>query len=385
MTVSIWQADDTQPIREVDVLIVGAGIVGCAAAVFAAQAGHTVTITEARDLALGASSRNAGFLITGPDTYYHRAIERWGHDGVRELWALSARTHAYWRTFQREGMALGIETPIEECGSMLLAESADEARELEDAARAMNRDGLDAEYVAGDVLRRGYHAAIRQPWDAAIHPMRLAEAMLAISGAELVTNNELYALEPSHAEFVIARTRRFIYHARHVLLCTNAYSVSIDPYFVGKVIPTRGQCLATAPLPERPIDVCGYSDYGFMYYRTTFDNRLLIGGARNRAFALEHDTTDDRITDPVQRALEAYLRARFPEVTAPIDRRWAGIMGFSADGLPLVGTLPHMPRVGFAVGFTGHGLSFGAGTAERAVDHLLKGADPGILHAARLE
>jgi gamma-glutamylputrescine oxidase len=121
-----------------------------------------------------------------------------------------------------------------------------------------------------------------------------------------------------------------------------------------------------------------------MYYRMTFDNRLLIGGGRKAYKTLENDTTDDRITDPVQRYLDAYLRDKFPDVTAPVERRWAGIMGFSIDGLPLVGTLPDMPRVGFAVGFHGHGLAFGAGVAERAVDHVLKGVSPGVVSAARL-
>src|ERR1044071_2212131 len=122
MTVSIWQADGTQPVREVDFLIVGAGIVGCAAAYFACQAGREVVITEMRDIALGASSRNAGFMITGLDTYYHRAIEHYGHDAVRELWALSAQTHKYWRMFAQQG-----DVRMWNCGSTLLAECDDEA------------------------------------------------------------------------------------------------------------------------------------------------------------------------------------------------------------------------------------------------------------------
>lgn len=101
MTVSLWQADDSQPIQEVDLLIVGAGLVGCAAAYFAAQAGRQVTITDLRDAGLGTSSRNAGFMITGPDTYYHHAIERYGHAAVRELWEISARSHSIWRQIAR--------------------------------------------------------------------------------------------------------------------------------------------------------------------------------------------------------------------------------------------------------------------------------------------
>src|SRR5690606_40624403 len=61
----------------VDVLVIGAGLVGCSAAYFASQTGHEVVITEMRDIAMGASGRNAGFMISGLDTYYHRAVEEY--------------------------------------------------------------------------------------------------------------------------------------------------------------------------------------------------------------------------------------------------------------------------------------------------------------------
>ncbi|MEO8610684.1 MAG: FAD-dependent oxidoreductase [Chloroflexota bacterium] len=380
MTVSLWQADGTQPVREVDFLVVGAGLVGSSAAFFAGQAGREVVITEMRDIGLGASSRNAGFMITGLDTYYHHAVEKYGAAVTREMWALSQTTHSYWHEFAKNG-----NVRLHQCGSMLLAESAEEARDLENAARALDAVGIGHEYCSHDPLNRGYYAAIRQPQDAAVQPYELVQAVFQQSGAELVANNELYAIDQESDEYVTVYTRQFIFKARYVMLCTNAYSVNIDPYFIGKVIPTRAQCIATAPLKNGPLlNTCGYSDYGYMYYRDTFDGRLLIGGGRKQNKILEYDTTDDRTTDPVQRILENYLREKFPDVDVPIERRWAGIMGFSVDGLPLVGTLPSKPRVGFAVAFHGHGLAMGAGTAERAVDHLLNGTDPGAVSAARL-
>jgi glycine/D-amino acid oxidase-like deaminating enzyme len=382
MTVSIWQADDTQPIREVDFLIVGAGLVGCAAAYYAQQAGRAVTITEMRDIALGASSRNAGFIITGLDTYYHHAVERYGAEAVRELWEVSNRTHRFWREIARRDGGVHIDS----CGSTLLAESDDEAKDLEIAARAMEAEGHTIEFTYGDPLGRGYCAALRQPGDSAAQPYELAQATFRISGAELIANNELYRIEQTDEETVTVYTRQYRFVARNVLLCTNAYSIHIDPYFIGRIIPTRAQCLVTAPLKHGPVlNTCGYSDYGYMYYRDTFDGRLLIGGGRKQNKPLENDTTDDRTTDPVQRILENYLHERFPDVTEPIERRWAGIMGFTPDGLPMVGTLPGKSRVGFAVGFNGHGLAMGAGTAQRAVDYLLPGAPHGALDAKRLD
>ncbi|MBK8020280.1 MAG: FAD-binding oxidoreductase [Chloroflexi bacterium] len=379
MTVSIWQADSNQPIREVDFLVIGAGLVGAGVSYFAAQAGHSVVITEARSPGLGASSRNAGFMITGLDTYYHQAIERYGHEQTRELWALSKHTLDLWRSFI--GTA---NVTYRQTGSMLLAESTEEAADLRQAAAAMQADGIDCTFHATDPLGRGFCAAIEQPHDGMVHPYELVQAVIAASGAEVISENEVYYIEQVKSEWVVVRTRKLTFHARYVMICTNAYSGSLDPFFADKVIPVRAQVLVTEPLPAPVLNTCGYSDYGYMYYRMTFDNRLLLGGARNRHKALEANTTDDRINDQVQGALDGYLRQRFPDVTARVDRRWAGIMGFSADGVPLVGTMPGQPRVGFAVGFTGHGLSFGAGTAERAVDHLLNGAALGALDARRL-
>jgi glycine/D-amino acid oxidase-like deaminating enzyme len=248
----------------------------------------------------------------------------------------------------------------------------------------MNADGYEVIFHSADPTHHHYCAAIEVPWDGAVQPYHLVRAILSQSGAELVYNNEVYRIVQESPDYVDVYTRQFIFRARHVLLCTNAYSYNLDPYFVGKVIPTRGQCLVTAPLKEHVFNACGYSDYGYMYYRETFDGRLLIGGGRKQNKPLENDTTDDRITDPVQRILDGYLKQWFPEVNVPVEQRWAGIMGFSVDGLPLVGILPDKPRVGFAVGFTGHGLSSGAGVAERAVDLLLNGVAPGAVSAARL-
>ncbi len=381
MTVSHWQQVE-QTHRDVDFLIVGAGLAGSSAAYFAQQVhNREVVVTDARDVGLGASSRNAGFMISGLDTYYHRAIETYGRDKALELWTLSHQTIAHWREFIKNSP---FEVPLDNCGSMLLAESEEEAKELELAAKALSDDKIDIEYYSKDPLGRGYYAGIEQPIDAGVQPYLLAKSVMEQSGAEFIPNNELYRIEQTEDDCVTVYTRQIIFRARYVMLCTNAYSPMIDPYFVGKVVPTRAQCLITEPLDDVPIDYCGYSDYGYMYYRTTFDGRFLLGGGRKDFKAEENDTTEDRLNPNVQGYLDDYIKKFFPDVTAPVAHRWSGIMGFSIDGLPLVGTLPGKSRVGFAVGFTGHGLAMSAGTTERAVDMLLNGTSAGAVDVARL-
>ena len=48
-----------------DVVVVGAGVTGCAAALRLAQAGKRVRLYDARGVAEGASGRNGGFALRG--------------------------------------------------------------------------------------------------------------------------------------------------------------------------------------------------------------------------------------------------------------------------------------------------------------------------------
>jgi len=67
-----------------------------------------------------------------------------------------------------------------------------------------------------------------------------------------------------------------------------------------------------------------------------------------------------------------------------IEHRWSGIMGFTGDGMPLVGQLPDLSNVYFAVGFTGGGMGIGPATAERTAELMLSGTHPGVFSADRL-
>ncbi len=297
---------------------------------------------------------------------------------MRELWALSQRTHAHWRGWG-EGRARIVQT-----GTLLLAETPAEARDIELAARAMDAAGIEQQYHARDPLGRGYHAALERHGDAAVQPMELLQSVFAQSGATLLENNEVYGIEAESAGSLLVLSRRYRIRARQALICVNGYAPLLHPYFHGKIVPVRAQCTVTEPLSTPALATCGYADYGHWYFRETFDGRFLLGGGRGQHRAQEDDTSEDRITPAVQAEIDAYRRLHFPDVLAPVARRWAGIMGFSADGLPLVGRLPGLPQVGFALGFNGNGLALAAGVAERAVELLLEGRSPGALDAARL-
>ena len=75
MTLSVWlDKAPEKPQEEVDIVIIGGGIVGAGSAFWLSKRkGLKVLLLESGKLAGGASGRNAGFVLRGLHTYYNEA------------------------------------------------------------------------------------------------------------------------------------------------------------------------------------------------------------------------------------------------------------------------------------------------------------------------
>jgi glycine/D-amino acid oxidase-like deaminating enzyme len=126
--------------------------------------------------------------------------------------------------------------------------------------------------------------------------------------------------------------------------------------------------LATAPVGRIVAPHPTYAHWGYQYWRQLGDGRLVIGGWRDTD--LDGETGyDDAPTERIQSAIESGLRELVPEGVA-IERRWAGTMGFSRDGRPLVGWLDADRHLAVCAGFTGHGMGMAAACTEALADLL---------------
>ncbi|MDQ3549822.1 MAG: FAD-binding oxidoreductase, partial [Chloroflexota bacterium] len=360
MTVSLWQDTASWP-GEVeherivaDIAIVGGGIVGATLATFLAGAGRNVVVLEAGIIAGGASGRNAGHCIAGLRNSYHHAVERLGREGARNLRTQMLDNREMVRDFCDR-----LNVPYERNGSQYLGIDAAEGAELRACAEAFQADGFEVEFSEADPLERGFIGRLYQPDDLALQPYLLVSRLMASSGARVLENCEVCAIEQA-GDIVTLRGRRATVECRQAILATNAYSRNLHDYFRDKVFPTRAQMYATEPSVEpRLIAMPTGTDDGNAYFRQLPDGRFLIGGHRDRFVDAEVGYGDET-TPQLQASMQAWVAERFPEIaTLAVTHRWAGIMGFTADAMPLIGRLPDMPSVYFAVGFTGSGMSYG--------------------------
>ena len=126
----------------------------------------------------------------------------------------------------------------------------------------------------------------------------------------------------------------------------------------GAIVPARGQILVTQPVAP----MLGHSvrtNFDKEYGRQVPGGPVLCGGFRrlDENEGLGH--YEERVTQPVLSGIAGCLTQLYPALkSVMVVRCWAGIMGFTADGVPLIGPMEDAPGLVIAAGFNGGGFSW---------------------------
>jgi gamma-glutamylputrescine oxidase len=377
MTVSYWMDQAAGASTEVDVLIIGAGIAGSATAYWLKDAGLRVAVVDRGDVATGASGRNAGFVTCGSVEHFAREAQTRGEDVALDLWRYSQDNLAL---MESELVAQGLDCDFRRGGTYSLAGTEHELKVLAESAAELARHGvsvdvLDAAQISRDLSATGFAGGVLYHDDGEVHPGKLVRGMLERSGAVVYPHHEVRRIEdkPGGGQRVHTRLRTF--DAEVVVFATNGWSGELNDWLGARIEPTRGQILVTEPVAPFLPAPC-YANFVLDYFRQLPDGRLLIGGFRQLAKDRELGTADV-LNDEIQGALEAFLRRHFaPLAKARIEYRWSGTMGFSLDGMPIIGALPGRSDLYCVAGFTGHGIGWGFKAGQLLARLLLDGEAP---------
>ena len=218
--------------------------------------------------------------------------------------------------------------------------------------------------------------------DASIDPIQLLHKIRnKIEKISIYENNEVCSIN-NNDEVKIVKTCHHTFSAPIIVYATNAYSTLLNSYFKDKIFPTRGQILLTEPVPSFMEGPC-YANFVLDYFRQLPTGELLIGGFRQ----LQKDTElgfSDETSEVIQSALEDFLIKHFSNLhNKKITHRWSGVMGFSVDGNPMIGSLPEDNQTFFIGGFTAHGLGLAFHSGKMLAQMMFGKEIPEFLSAKR--
>ena len=190
-----------------------------------------------------------------------------------------------------------------------------------------------------------------------------------------------YDPSPSPSHPYIVHTNRGPLRATQIAYCTNGYTGHLLPGVRGMIYPFKGTMTVQDPAGNVPNQGHSLSwgihyppkydpesekyAYGLHYLAQSAKTGYFYFGGENARFN-DCLTADDATTGPgsvdhLQRVLPRLFGQG--DKPWPLVSSWSGIMGFSADGLPVVGRLPSRVtrRAGdgewIAAAFNGYGMA----------------------------
>jgi glycine/D-amino acid oxidase-like deaminating enzyme len=350
-----------------DVVVVGAGILGCSIAVHLVDRGVRPILIDPQRPGQGTSTGSFA------------SISAFGKDPAAWFQLACAGMSGWPRFASRIGGDVG----LRRAGEVRFASDPDEGRRL--ARHVVDARGrgypvrlIDAEELAR--LLPGAHlgevaAACFAPNDGQVEPPLVLAAcrrVLEAAGARLVTGRARVHLDD---EGVRVEVGTEVLRPRTCVLAAGAEAVHVAAA-VGLEVPTvasRGMLAQTrplSPLTDRVVYVPGGPGPA-VHLRQRADGSVLVGERTQETVATNPGL-------PHARALLAQAARFFPILaTAGVDKWWVAWRAMPSDRLPIVGPLPWLDSLYLAISHSGVTLApvlgrlVAAEVATQATDGLL--------------
>lgn len=367
----------------VDVVVIGAGIVGAACAFHAASAGLGVTVLDRGPVGAGTTSRGEGNILLsdkepGPELELARLS--------RGLW-------------DEVGKELGAgEVEFENKGGLVVASTPEGLAALHTFAARQTAAGVHTELVDRPHefephVAPGLPGGVHYPQDAQVQPVLAAAGLLRAAvrrGARVRTGEAVAAVTGTDGRVTGVRTADGeVLAADAVVNAAGTWGGEVGRRLGAPIaiLPRRGFVLVTEPLPpmiRHKVYSADYvahvasSDEGLetsCVVEGTRAGTILIGASRERV------GFDTAMNPAVVALLAAQACRLFPFLRdVHLLRAYRGFRPYCPDHLPVVGPDPRVPGVLHACGHEGAGIGLAPGTGALITAQLLgrpwRGADP---------
>ena len=354
-----------------DLVVIGGGYTGCAAALEAAQMGAEVRLLEAGAFGSGGSGRNVGLANGGlwlPPEDINAQIG--AEAGSRLSSLLADAPDMVYGLIEKHQIAC---EPVRK-GTLHCAHAPAGMKDIRRRFEQLSAIGapvrlLDADEARARVGSEHVYGALFDPRAGTIQPLSYARGL---ARAAVGAGAKLHADTPAigatrHGDMWEITTPQGRVRAKHLIVATNGYALGVEGLQTPDMVPVHYFQAATDPLPGHVLDQllpglegCWDSALVMSSWRRDQEGRLIIGAMG----ALDHIGKGIHLS-----WLRRKIAQLFPALAdTPLRQTWFGRIAMTTEHLPKIQTLD----AGYACfGYSGRGICPGTLFGTRMARALL--------------
>lgn len=370
--ISYWEHDVW--LKDIDIAIIGSGIVGLTSAYFLKQKypQKKIVVIERGFLPHGATTRNAGFSCFGSVTEILSDIKKTGKenayklvndrfDGLDALLKLHHPDTIHYENLGGYEIFTQVDQEIFENSKL---ELADLNKDLQDVLKIKSNVYQVSENLRSTELGlKNVIGMFFNPWEGQIHSGLLIKNLIRLCKevrVEIITGLEILSFEKTPHEIQLKAGNNIEIKTQQLLITTNGFARQLLPEL--DVSPARGHVLVTSPIEGLLLKGTFHHHEGFDYFRN-IGNRVLLGGGRNLDMEAEESVemeSNDKISSYLLNLLNEII---LPTSNYSIEHEWTGIMGVGEVKSPIIKEVHD--RIYVAVRMGGMGVAIGTNVASK--------------------
>lgn len=353
------------------VAIIGGGISGALMAWHLTQAGIECILVDGRSIGLGSTCASTSLLQYELDTPLHQLSDKVGKDKAVRAYQLCA--HAIEKI--SEIVRITGYTEHESNASLFYSTHRKEMRFIAREFKARKEAGFMIDLLSDTEMKQAFGLqamyGLLSQTGATINTYSLTHHLLQKSvnnGLSIFDRTKVVSLEDTHNGVTLITDQGFNITASYVVNATGYEVVN----FIDKDIVNFDCTYAIVSEHQeekqqlwRDRVMMWSTDDPYLYMRLTTDNRILAGG-RDERYSTR--VTRQLFLDKKAEHLKKDVQKVMPEIDFKTEFSWSGTFGKTKDSLPYIGPWQKTPRVFYALGFGGNGITFSLVAAEIITD-----------------
>jgi glycine/D-amino acid oxidase-like deaminating enzyme len=347
---------------ECDILIVGGGITGALIAYQLSSEGHRTVMIDKRDIGTGSSSATTSMIQYELDEPLYSISESIGKESAVDIYIGAANAV--------ETLKLLVKILPEKCGfatkqSLHYASGERDVAGLRKEFEFQKSAGFQVRWLTKDQILSGYgvvsNGGILSDTAASMDAYQMTHAVVQYCikhfGLKVYDHTRLESVEYGTDENHAVVDTTAVIRCKKIVYTTGYETHELIRSGIGKLVSTYA-CISE-PFDQLPNSlsqtVFWNTQDPYFYFRTTADNRILIGGEDEN---FKNAEKRDLLIEKKESDLVSKFQQQIPGIPFVADFSWAGTFGTTKDALPYIGEHPDFRNSYFLLGFGGNGITF---------------------------